>query len=101
MARLKGIANGLLGTFVSRNNDIGGYWGIGILRSYAGSRNEPEVKIDLLNAEPNPNPHSPITTAKEKYRQWLINALSKAGIDTDKLERAEISLRFTTFEEFP
>ena len=101
MARLKGIANDLLGTFVSRNNDIDGYWGIGVLRSYADSRNESEVKIDLLNAESDPTPRSPIKTAKEKYRQWLINVLSKTGLDAGNLKRAEVNLRFTTFEEFP
>jgi len=99
MAQLKGIANDLLGTFVSRNNDIDGYWGIGVLRSYANSRDDSEVKIDLLDAEP--VPHSPITTAKEKYRQWLINAFSKAHIDAGKIKRAEISLRFAAFEAFP
>lgn len=34
-ARLTNIASGLCGAFISRNNDVGGYWAIGILRLLA------------------------------------------------------------------
>ncbi len=38
--RLNDVPHGLLGKFASRNNDIKGYWGIGVLKQYA-------VKYDL------------------------------------------------------
>ncbi len=45
---LKNIASGLLGAFVSRNNDVGGYWGIGHLCSLATNSQSAKVKLDIL-----------------------------------------------------
>ena len=101
MARLKGIVYGLLGTFVSRNNDIDGYWGLGVLRLYAEKRNASEIIIDLMNVERLPVPHSPITATKNKYSRWLASALANARIEPSRLRRAEIKVKFSTFDEFP
>lgn len=101
MARLKGIADGLLGTFVSRNNDIGGYWALGILRLYAIRKDLSEITIDLLNVEASTALHSPISLISRKYREWLINQLNKSGIERARLTNAEIKVKFSTFVEFP
>lgn len=45
---LAAVASGLLGSFVSRNNDVGGYWAIGKLYRHAIENDAPRVVIDLM-----------------------------------------------------
>lgn len=47
-SQLRGIASDLLGSFISRNNDVAGYWGIGRLRELADSCQSVEVCLDLV-----------------------------------------------------
>jgi hypothetical protein len=98
---LKNIAYGLLGTFVSRYNDIGGYWGLGVLRLFAEKNQLSEITLDLMGDSANLPGGSPIRVSEEKYREWLQNARSKQKVADHKLAKAEINIRFTTFEEFP
>ena len=46
---LKNIAGGIVGSFISRNNDIDGYWGLGILYRFANQRQVDMIQLDLLN----------------------------------------------------
>jgi hypothetical protein len=95
---LKNIAHGLLGTFVSRYNDIDGYWGLGILRLFAEQNHLTAITLDLLgDAAAAP----PIQASENRYRDWFQNALSKQGLADCKPAKAEIKIRFATFEEFP
>ncbi len=49
------IASGMVHSFVSRNNDLGGYWGIGVLYLYARQVGELTVTIDVLGGTVNPS----------------------------------------------
>jgi len=98
---LKGVACGLLGTFVSRNNDVDGYWGLGVLRLFAERNNLSQLTIDVLHKSPNLSFESPMRISEETYRQWFRNALFKAKIYPSDIKEANIYLRFTTFDEFP
>ena len=98
-SNLQGIANGLLGTFVSRNNDIGGYWGLGILRSEAVATGQQEITIDLLIE---PLAYGAARNLGERYRLWLRRMLSKQNLSLNELSVARITLRFAnSFDEFP
>lgn len=99
--KLKGIAHGLLTAFVSRNNDIDGYWGLGILRLFAEKNEISVVTLDLINKTPNLPEESPVQVAEDRYREWFQNELVKAGVDAARIARAEINIQFSTFEEFP
>ena len=46
---LKGLVNSLADTFVSRNNDVFGYWGMGLLYREANESCSNEVVIELLS----------------------------------------------------
>ena len=46
----KGIVNDVASSFVSRKNDVGGYWGIGMLHSLARDNSTSKVRIDLSEA---------------------------------------------------
>lgn len=99
--QLKGIALALLGTFVSRNNDIYGYWGLGVLKLCAMKNGLSKIIIDLLEQSPGFDANSPIHIAEKTYQSWLFRTLEKARFDKKQLERAEIHLEFSTFDEFP
>lgn len=98
---LRTVAGGLLGTFTSRNNDIDGYWGLGVLRLYAEQRDVETLEIDLLSnvsAEPT---GSPLRICERSYRSWFCSALSHRLISPKELSSAYIRIRFSTFDEFP
>lgn len=98
---LKGVADGLLGTFVSRNNDIDGYWGLGVLRLYAEKHLLSTVTVDMLHSLESVKSHSPVEIAEAKYQNWLRNALDKSRVEPSRVIEAKIDLRFSTFDEFP
>ncbi len=98
---LKGVAHGLLGTFVSRNNDIDGYWGLGVLRLFAEQNDFSLLTLDLLSDSLGRFPDSPLGIAEKTYHEWFRNVLQKSGVDVDNVARADISVRFSTFDEFP
>lgn len=99
--QLKTIAGGLLGTFTSRNNDINGYWGLGVLRLYAQRRGLETLEIELLSRHYNEPAVSPFFAAGQYYRQWFSRALLHWRLSENELRSAYIRLRFSTFEEFP
>jgi hypothetical protein len=72
---IKGVALGLLGTFVSRNNDIDGYWDIGVLRLYSEKHHLSTLTFDLLNSLNSLESKSPISVTEVKYQSWLRKAL--------------------------
>ena len=98
-SNLQGIAHGLLGTFVSRNNDIDGYWGLGVLRKLAESNGLDQIEIDLLCEN---DEAESINSCKTRYRRWLAMNLEKNGHTLDSLQVARIRLRFASdFSAYP
>ncbi|WP_378178258.1 hypothetical protein [Aquimarina sp. SS2-1] len=72
----KNIANGVLGSFVSRNNDVQGYWGIGKLYSLMINKDKYEVEIDLINLTILPN-KSEFNNMIEYFSNQLFNQIYK------------------------
>ncbi|MEA2162921.1 MAG: hypothetical protein QOK37_1048 [Thermoanaerobaculia bacterium] len=70
------LANGLLTTFVSRNNDVNGYWAIGRLRSEAERSNTPVVELDILEGTSAPDTADGRSVASF-YREWVRPRLAK------------------------
>lgn len=98
---LRSIASGLLGTFVSRNNDIGGYWGMGVLKKLAVDNGVSRFLMDLSH-RPGESAEIPIIARlEERYRKRLIGLLDCVGGDVGELDRADIQIQFYTFEEYP
>jgi hypothetical protein len=97
---LKGIAHGLLRTFVSRNNDLNGYWGLGVLRLFSETNRMPVITLELLDKEPNLS-DSPIHATRDIYQKWFYSAIEKFGIYRSEIAQASISIRFSTFDELP
>ena len=98
-SNLKGIAHGLLGTFISRNNDIGGYWGLGVLRKLAESNGLNQIEIDLLCED---EESEAIECCKRRYSHWLETNLERTGLTLGSLRVARIRLRFANdFGAYP
>jgi hypothetical protein len=49
---LKSLASGMATYCVCRNNDIGGYWGLGVLCKHAKEISAYELSIDILSNDP-------------------------------------------------
>ena len=95
---LKGIAHGLLGTFVSRNNDIGGYWGLGVLRQFANRISVRSLELDLLRSS---GDHPVLQEVETRYRNRLLDALGSARIAPTEIEGAKIGIFFADEIDFP
>ena len=90
---LKSIASGLCGSFISRNNDVSGYWGIGRLNLLARQCNVQTVHIDLLmqSMSPTSPQFSKLVTG---YSQILQSRLFARRIPANFVVSATIELDF-------
>jgi hypothetical protein len=93
---LKGVACGLADTFISRNNDLSGYWGIGMLYREVSGLPTPQVLLDLGQEQSRPN--GSIARAEvSRYRDRLRRLLAGVGYSWDDLAKATITVRYGTF----
>ena len=90
---LKGIASGVLSSFNSRNNDLYGYWGIGILCLYAQRLNITTLTIDLIDKTISPSQPSAMPMICF-YNQMLMSKLESRGIPTTLVKSALLSISF-------
>ncbi|WP_299186865.1 hypothetical protein [uncultured Aquimarina sp.] len=88
---LKNITNGILGSFVSRNNNVNGYWGIGKLYSLMVNKNKYEVEIDLINHTISPY-KSEFNSMIEYFSNQLFYQMQKQHLRKSYLEEAKITL---------
>jgi hypothetical protein len=91
--RLTNIANGLCGSFISRNNDLDGYWAIGKLRSLADQHGRTTVVLDLLasSAQPSSAQYSDVI---EQYCRLLAALAEHSRIPFTDITVARIALDF-------
>ncbi len=87
------IAGAIAGSFVSRNNDVDGYWSLGLLRSYADSKHLRSLRFDIVSGTAEPEGRLLVRVA-ESYRQVLARQLTTRRITPRTLARAEIALTF-------
>jgi len=89
---LRHIAAGLLGKFISRNNNIERLWAPGVLYTEAqaaGSR----VELDLLAEGARPD-LSQAASVSRSFAAWLRMALGRRGFTLDVLASATVALEF-------
>jgi hypothetical protein len=87
------LAGAVAGSFVSRNNDVDGYWSLGLLRSYADSERLKSLRFNILNGHAEP-PDPLLLRVAEAYRQVLARQLTIRRIANDVVLKAEIVLTF-------
>ena len=93
--KLKGVAAGVLGAFVSRNNDLGGYWAIGKLHSLAKLSHGNTVSFDLVPRY-GASQHQDINSVAASYSGILVSLLHKHEFGQGVVSSAAISLQFET-----
>jgi len=91
---LKNIASGMLGSFTSRNNDVGGYWGIGRLCLLAQDRGTSGVRLDLLSHSTTPE-SAEFFKLLDGYYSILQKHLAARNIPDTWVSSAIIELEFS------
>jgi hypothetical protein len=91
--RLKGVVANTLGSFISRNNDVGGYWAIGKLYEHARQHQTQNVLLDLLPKTLLP-PGTEYHSMLVRYASLLSEQLFRAHIPLDSVSAAKITLAF-------
>jgi len=70
------LSYALLGTFVSRNNDVDGYWAIGRLRAESERLASPILLLDILKGTSQPDARDSRIVASF-YREWIRTRIEK------------------------
>jgi hypothetical protein len=92
-AKLTNIASGLCGSFASRNNDLNGYWSIGILRSLADKYGRTSVSLDLLTSSMQPS-SCEFVPVLARYHQLLAKLVDLSRIELDEITTAHVTFDF-------
>lgn len=95
---LKNIASGLLCSFISRNNDVDGYWGIGKLCLLALDSATTGAKLDLLSKTLLPE-SSEFSKLLHGYNAFLQRHLAARNIPDCWVASAIIELDFNPREQ--
>ena len=93
---LQGVGNNFLSSFISRNNDCNGYWGIGKLYKFALARGSTQIKINLLNLESKPRKSVPQHLSIQ-YRDRLKLLLDKHAIPETWVVETQLDLQFSPY----
>lgn len=90
---LRGAAFGLLGSFVSRNNDVSGYWALGKLYRHAVEAKASTVSVDLLDLTITP-PNDDFAEMALHFQKMLGDQLKARGLPADWVRAATVSVKF-------
>ncbi|WP_146001003.1 hypothetical protein [Chimaeribacter californicus] len=95
---LKGIANSLNGSFVSRNNDYNGYWSIGQLKLFAIERHLTSVRFTFPRHKSSAS-FVLIDNIAWRYTYMLADLLAKQQIPDAWVKEVSITIDFDTIDE--
>jgi hypothetical protein len=91
---LRGVASGLLGAFLSRTNDVEGYWALGKLYAHALKADVPQVFVDLMDATVTP-PGAEFHGMAADFARALTIQLAGRSIPADWVKQATICIEFS------
>jgi hypothetical protein len=80
-----GFARGLTSRFVSRNNDVGGYWGVGVLAKRLHAARRDFIEFDLLSGP---------GTRNDDSAAWLRNRMSTTETPAHWLRDATLRVEY-------
>ncbi len=90
---LRGIASGIAGSFVSRNNDIDGYWAMGILYKVAYKKGNNKFYLNLITGDSSPVYKYSRKIAQHYYR-YILNQLENKGLEKHQVNNAKVEIDF-------
>lgn len=89
----RNLATGILGSFVSRNNDVDGYWCFGVLRAFADRKRCKTLRFDLVRQTAEPA-DSLTRMIAVRYGDVLRRQLVHREIASDAVPNAELQVDF-------
>jgi hypothetical protein len=96
---LASVADGTVGAFVARSNDVGHFWALGVLLEDAPP-GDPDLVIDLMTGRMTPallgSRAAPLGDAWARYLRW---SLSKHEVKLDVVRSARLTVDFDRTEE--
>ncbi len=92
---LQGICNDLIDSFVSRYNDLDGYWAIGKFQTYLQSSGSDELCFDLTDGITN-REKSPFSLSSSYYRGALRRHLKKRDMPLEWVPEGQIRVLATS-----
>ena len=93
-AELKSVASGVLGSFVSRNNDCFGYWAIGLLYERALEASNKEISFNLVGVGDKEHVPALDTALRSKYCEMLAGLMSRRSLPASWVKAADITIKF-------
>jgi hypothetical protein len=90
---IRGISSGIASSFVSRNNDIDGYWAIGIFYQVASEKGDSKFVLNLVTGISLPKFKFSKRVAMP-YHQYLLTQLEKKGLEEYQVTDAIVELEF-------
>ncbi|NVJ91361.1 MAG: hypothetical protein HWE34_06870 [Methylocystaceae bacterium] len=93
-SELKSVANGFLGNFCSRNNDIDGYWALGLFYQYVLHSQDNIFEFDLIEARKD----QAFNRNLDCYRNAFEKRLIRLGFTKSFIVKAGVKI---TFEKAP
>lgn len=90
---LKNVANGIVSSFNSRNNDVSGYWGIGKLCKASKENDTSSVTIDLMNKQISVDMDEFDALIKH-YQEMLYRLVRKRAMPDSWITKAVIAVKF-------
>lgn len=93
-SELKCVADGVLGSFVSRNNDCEGYWAMGLLYKRALEASSNEISFNLVGVGAEVHDLLLDTALLAKYRAMLAKLMSGRSLPASWIKAANITVHF-------
>ena len=90
---MKGIAAGAAQTFISRYNDIRGYWALGILYKTAVDAGRDNLVLNLLSGVSQP-PFPESNALANYYFKYILEQARARGFSESQVTDAYIELKF-------
>jgi len=97
MRAFKNVSGGLVGTFISRNNDYEGYWALGKLKSLVSKSNQKNINVSIKPLEPSSS-EPIIHDLSVRYRSVLDRMVERVGRTDTDVSNASIQIRFSLTE---
>ena len=90
---IRGISSGIASSFVSRNNDVDGYWAMGIFYQVASSKGGNHFVLNLVTGDSSPEFKFSKKVAKP-YHEYLLAQLEKKSLEEYHVTDAIVELEF-------
>lgn len=93
---LQAVADGLAGSFASRNNDADGYWALGHLRTLAEMQGVLEFVVSVI--PPDPQPPFPVGVMVKRYVLMLERLLEADRLRPEWVRACRVIVSFNPLE---